>query len=39
MVNGAIPDGLEIDHLCKTRLCGEVTHMELVTHKVNLARR
>lgn len=35
---GPIPEGLELDHLCKNRLCVNPTHLEPVTHKENLAR-
>lgn len=33
---GAIPAGLEPDHLCRNRAC--VYHLELVTHSVNVLR-
>jgi hypothetical protein len=36
---GPIPDGLEIDHLCRNRGCGNPAHMEAVTHRVNCQRR
>jgi hypothetical protein len=36
--NGPIPDGLEIDHLCKTKRCVNPDHLEPVTHAVNMAR-
>lgn len=35
---GSIPDGLEIDHLCKTRMCIRPTHLEAVTHRENVLR-
>lgn len=35
---GMIPDGLEIDHLCRERACVNPAHMEPVTHKVNTLR-
>lgn len=35
---GPIPDGLEIDHLCRVRHCVRPDHLEAVTHAVNLAR-
>ena len=35
---GPIPDGLEIDHLCRNRRCVLVEHMELVTRRVNQIR-
>lgn len=34
--NGAIPDGMEIDHLCNVRLCVVVEHMQLVTRAENM---
>lgn len=39
LMNGPIPFDLDIDHLCKVRSCCEPSHMELVTHKENMARR
>lgn len=36
---GPIPDGLEIDHLCRVRDCIEPTHLEAVTHLENLRRK
>lgn len=39
MVNGPIGNsGLEIDHLCRTRACVNHSHLELVTHTVNVRR-
>lgn len=37
--NGAIPDGLTIDHLCNTTLCVNPDHLEPVTLIENIARR
>src|SRR5215207_9829672 len=37
-VNGPIPEGLELDHLCRNRLCYRPTHLEAVTHQVNVLR-
>ena len=35
---GPVPDGLELDHLCRVRHCVNPTHLEPVTHKENLRR-
>lgn len=35
---GAIPEGLELDHKCKTPACVQFAHLEPVTHKVNVLR-
>ena len=35
---GPIPDGLTLDHLCRTRLCVNFRHLEPVTGKVNILR-
>lgn len=37
-VNGSIPDGLTVDHLCRVRNCCNVNHMELVSREVNYIR-
>lgn len=36
--HGPVPDGLELDHLCRTRACCEEQHLEPVTHAVNVQR-
>lgn len=33
---GPIPDGLEIDHLCRVRDCLNPAHLRAVTHRVNV---
>jgi hypothetical protein len=38
LVNGPIPDGLELDHLCRVRSCVNPAHLEPVTPKENYAR-
>lgn len=35
---GPIPDGLEIDHLCRNRGCVNPDHLEAVTHRENMLR-
>lgn len=35
-MNGPVPDGLEIDHTCKTRSCVNVQHLRAVTHLENM---
>lgn len=35
---GTIPQGLELDHLCRNRACVNPAHMELVTRQENLRR-
>ena len=33
-----IPGGMELDHLCKNKICCNPSHLELVTPKINIAR-
>ena len=35
---GAIPKGMEIDHLCKNTSCVRPSHLEAVTHSINVVR-
>lgn len=37
-VFGEIPDGLELDHLCRNPICVNPLHLEAVTHKENMRR-
>lgn len=37
-VNGPIPAGLTVDHLCMVRCCVEITHLELVDGPTNTRR-
>ena len=35
---GKIPDGLQVDHLCRNRACANPYHMEIVTTRENVLR-
>jgi len=35
---GPIPEGLEVDHLCRNTSCVRPSHLEAVTHRENLLR-
>ena len=35
---GPIPNGLEIDHICRNRSCVNPEHLEAVTHRTNVLR-
>ena len=38
MLNGKIPNGLVVDHLCENRHCVNIQHLEPVTHQENVSR-
>lgn len=38
LFKGAIPEGLQIDHLCRTRNCVNPNHLEAVTCQENIRR-
>ncbi len=38
MAHEPIPDGLELDHLCRNRWCVSRAHLEAVTHSENVRR-
>ncbi len=35
---GPVAEGLELDHLCRTKLCVNPRHLEPVTHRENMQR-
>ena len=35
---GPVPEGYELDHLCRVRNCCNPSHLEPVSHQVNIAR-
>lgn len=38
LIKGTIPEGLELDHLCRVHACVNPDHLEAVTHAVNTKR-
>ena len=38
MMVGSIPDGLQLDHLCRVRDCARPSHLEPVTNRENSLR-
>ncbi len=39
LFNGPPPEGMELDHLCRVRICVNPAHLDLVTSAENLDRR
>ena len=37
-LSGTVPDGLELDHICRTRSCVNPEHLEPVSHRENVLR-
>jgi hypothetical protein len=37
-LNGLVPKGFELDHLCRVRGCVNPAHLEAVTHRMNMLR-
>src|ERR1700679_1899008 len=35
---GPVPEGMELDHLCRVRCCINPRHLEAVTHDENIRR-
>lgn len=38
LLRGPVPAGLQLDHVCRNRLCVNPDHLEIVTNKVNVLR-
>lgn len=38
LLRGPVPEGLELDHLCRVRACMNPDHLEAVTHHENMKR-
>lgn len=38
LLHGGIPEGLELDHLCRNPACVYPNHLEAVTHRENILR-
>ena len=36
--HGPVPDGLELDHLCRNHMCANTDHLEAVPHHENVRR-
>lgn len=38
LLRGPIPKGMQLDHLCRMRCCGNPDHLEIVTNRENCLR-
>jgi hypothetical protein len=38
LLRGPVPEGMDLDHLCRNRLCVNPDHLEVVTRSTNLRR-
>lgn len=38
LARGRVPDGLVLDHLCRTPACVRIDHLDAVTQAINVAR-
>ncbi len=38
-VNGPVPDGMEVEHMCRRRACCRIAHLEIVTRSENELRK
>jgi len=38
LVRGKIPEGMELNHICRNRKCVNPNHLEVVTHQENMAK-
>ncbi|WP_163365782.1 HNH endonuclease signature motif containing protein, partial [Enterobacter asburiae] len=34
-VNGPVPDGMDVDHICRNRLCCNINHLRLASRSEN----
>lgn len=38
-INGPVPPGMEVDHICNVRACCNPDHLQCITHAENIALR